>query len=115
MENNQQIKLYPPRCGNTASFVCYFPCTQGIQHHFSVIVHTHKVMQLHLSVIFINPGEHSFIFFIIIPTSRGIQLYLLVIFHAHKGIQLHLFLIFGKKCSGIPLGIRKITNEAVFP
>jgi hypothetical protein len=32
--------LFPIHRGNTASFVCYFPYTEGIQLHLPVIVHT---------------------------------------------------------------------------
>jgi hypothetical protein len=53
-DNNRQMKLYYPVCmdnnrqmqlpytqGNTASFVCYFPCPQRTQLNLFVIFHTH--------------------------------------------------------------------------
>jgi hypothetical protein len=101
MNNNKQMKLHSSVCMennrhtevNTASFVCYFPYTHGIQLCLFVIFHTPMEYSFICLLFSIQPGEYSFISLNYFTYTQGYTAAFVCIFHAHGGIQLHLFVI----------------------
>jgi hypothetical protein len=89
---------------NTASVVCYFPYTHGIQLHlfvifhtpmeYSFIFHTHEEYNFICLLLFIHWGEYSFNLFVIFIHPGYYIFVCLLFFHTHKLIQLHYFVFY---------------------